>query len=150
MDYLWLALVMTQPSRKWQGLRKLLLRYQRGNQNRSTKHYLHRTPLQTGGELICSGMVGKFLLHLWYPSMSLMYFQAVFSIWNWRVPMRFGSIITYIVFFCLFSYHKITSIKGKNYLSSPNLTTGARCVRKKKKKILYNTTRGRTHLLPFF
>ena len=29
--------------------------------------------------------------------------------------------------------------------------TGARCVRKKKiKKILYNTTRGRTHLLPFF
>ena len=30
-------------------------------------------------------------------------------------------------------------------------TTGARCVRKKKKKkILYNTTRGRTHLLPFF
>jgi hypothetical protein len=29
-------------------------------------------------------------------------------------------------------------------------STGARCVRKKKKKILYNTTRGRTHLLPFF
>jgi hypothetical protein len=29
--------------------------------------------------------------------------------------------------------------------------TGARCVRKKNnKKILYNTTRGRTHLLPFF
>ena len=30
--------------------------------------------------------------------------------------------------------------------------TGARCVRKKKNnnKILYNTTRGRTHLLPFF
>jgi hypothetical protein len=34
----------------------------------------------------------------------------------------------------------------------PMETTGARCVRKKKKinKILYNTTRGRTHLLPFF
>ncbi len=30
----------------------------------------------------------------------------------------------------------------------PPLPTGARCVRKK--KILYNTTRGRTHLLPFF
>ena len=30
-------------------------------------------------------------------------------------------------------------------------TTGARCVRKKpNKKKLYNTTRGRTHLLPFF
>jgi hypothetical protein len=29
-------------------------------------------------------------------------------------------------------------------------STGARCVRKiKKNKILYNTTRGRTHLLPF-
>ena len=28
--------------------------------------------------------------------------------------------------------------------------TGARCVRKKTTKKLYNTTRGRTHLLPFF
>ena len=35
--------------------------------------------------------------------------------------------------------------------TTPFLSTGARCVRKKKlKKILYNTTRGRTHLLPFF
>jgi hypothetical protein len=33
----------------------------------------------------------------------------------------------------------------------PGKYTGARCVRKKKKKkILYNITRGRTHLLPFF
>ena len=28
--------------------------------------------------------------------------------------------------------------------------TGARCVRKTPTKKLYNTTRGRTHLLPFF
>jgi hypothetical protein len=28
--------------------------------------------------------------------------------------------------------------------------TGVRCVRKEKKIILYNTTRGRTHFLPFF
>ena len=40
---------------------------------------------------------------------------------------------------------------GRNKLPRPGPFTGARCVRKKK-KILYNTTttRGRTHLLPFF
>ena len=34
--------------------------------------------------------------------------------------------------------------------SMPHAPTGARGVRKKKQKKLYNTTRGRTHLLPFF
>ena len=52
------------------------------------------------------------------------------------------------------------SIHGLNYVNELPLkktakrvglvqSTGARCVRKKK-KILYNTTRGRTRMLPFF
>ena len=50
---------------------------------------------------------------------------------------HFGSVLCYVFVFCLSSYCV--------------LCTGVRCVRKKKnKKKLYNTTRGRTHLLPFF
>jgi hypothetical protein len=46
------------------------------------------------------------------------------------------------------------ALKLKSHFAAGALgdSTGARCVRKKKnkKKILYNTTRGRTRLLPFF
>ena len=43
---------------------------------------------------------------------------------------------------------RIKRVRSDSYLSYGQ-STGARCVRKRKKK-LYNTTRGRTHLLPFF
>ena len=46
---------------------------------------------------------------------------------------------------------KLMGNVGRSCTMPPLLDTGARCVRKKiNKKILYNTTRGRTHLLPFF
>ena len=44
----------------------------------------------------------------------------------------------------------LTVVSGAFYHRVDVCNTGARCVGKKKKKQLYNTTRGRTHLLPFF
>ena len=69
--------------------------------------------------------------------------------------------VMYVILFSLCVYARLNKLEERGNeiqrymqlytkLFSPLNSTGARCVRKKNKKKLYNTTRGRTHLLPFF
>ena len=76
------------------------------------------------------------------PLFSNFLFTNLFSI---KITLFFHRFFLILTCSCRYSYNlTLTS----NCMCRPYIDTGARCVRKR--KILYNTTRGRTHLLPFF
>ena len=84
-----------------------------------------------------------------WPTLSILLYQVHLAWWRFELAK-----LVVIVTDCTGSYKSNyqLGIVWSGLIIWMGCITGAKCVRKKKKnkKILYNTTRGRTHLLPFF
>ena len=83
------------------------------------------------------------------PLFSNFLFATLFSI-QFLYFFIISSLFPYFNLFVTIFIQSYVNIKLHVSTLLVSMITRARCVRKKNKKILYNTTRGRTHLLPFF